>query len=229
MITFPITLCPPKQGYNPSVKSESLYLQQFFFSYPTSWSSKLQSQPLTVLTHSRLHWIWQICRYFVADCYRCEKYSRFSHSLDKNVWEGTEDESAVGSIQLQESLSALSMWLSSAALQPLSYGSYCMSSCALWVQIASERKEDEKAASVLYLYKYEAETDSADTSVVEVYSEGMDLAGLKCQTVHMEFCFIPDRDRDNTSTPSPPAPSSFSSHVVNEKLLCRGQPSIVAV
>lgn len=229
MITFPITLCPPKQGYNPSVKSESLYLQQFFFSYPTSWSSELQSQPLTVLTHSRLHWIWQICRYFVADCYRCEKYSRFSHSLDKNVWEGTEDESAVGSIQLQESLSALSMWLSSAALQPLSYGSYCMSSCALWVQIASERKEDEKAASVLYLYKYEAETDSADTSVVEVYSEGMDLAGLKCQTVHMEFCFIPDRDRDNTSTPSPPAPSSFSSHVVNEKLLCRGQPSIVAV
>lgn len=202
MITFPITLCLLKQGYNPSIKSESLYLHQFFFI-----SNVLEygaTEPtLTVLTHSRLHWIWQICRCFVADCYRCEKYSRFSLSLDKNVWEGTEHESAVGSIQLQESLSALSMWLSSAALQPLSYGSYCMSSCALWVQIASERKEDEKAAPVLYLYKYEAETDSADTSVVEVYSEGMDLAGLKCQPVHMVFCFIPDRDRHNTSTPSP--------------------------
>ena len=32
--------------------------------------------------------------------------------LDKTGWEGIEDEAAVGSIQLQELLPALSMWLS---------------------------------------------------------------------------------------------------------------------
>ncbi len=51
--------------------------------------------------------------------------------LDENVWAGTEDESAVGSIQLQELLPALSMWISSAEPLPLSYRSYCMSLCAL--------------------------------------------------------------------------------------------------
>lgn len=61
----------------------------------------------------------------------------FTVELDKNVWEGSEDEATVGSIHLHELLPALLMWLSSAKPLPLSYPSYCMSLCALRVQIAS--------------------------------------------------------------------------------------------
>lgn len=65
----------------------------------------------------------------------------------------------------------------------------------------------------------------ADSLVVEVYCKGMDSARLKCHSVDMGFCLVPGHDRDNT----PPTPPSSSSPAVNETVLRRGRPSIVAV
>lgn len=64
------------------------------------------------------------CCLGIVDCDRCGNTVGIRRGQEENVWEGTDDESAVGSIQLHYS-------------EPLPYPSHCVSLCALWVQMAS--------------------------------------------------------------------------------------------
>lgn len=86
-------------------------------------------------------------------------------------------------------------------------------------------KKKKRQLCVLYLYK-QGHRQTAEYYAVGVYSEGIDLEGVKCHSVHMGFCIVPGHDEHNTSTPDPHPPLSPA---VNEKLPRRGQPSIVAV
>lgn len=155
------------------MKCDSAHLQLLLY-FVSSVLEYRVSTALGVPTSSWLHRMWQLCaRFLVSEIVTgvSRVYSRYSQSLNKKVrGGGAEDETAVSSIQLEEIVPGVSMWLSSVEPLLLLYGSYCLSLCVMWVQIASEGEEDEKAA-VCFISIYEREErDGTDSSVVEEYS-----------------------------------------------------------
>lgn len=105
---------------------------------------------------------------------------------------GTDDESAVGSIQLQE-------LLCQCGSRPLSHYRFHIQATACPRVLCGSKLLP--GGGKMKRQRERQRQKEADSSVVEVYCEGMDLARLKCHSVNMGFCLVPGHDRDNASPP----------------------------
>lgn len=150
----------------------------------------------TVLKPSWLYWLWQVYSCFLtSEVVTGVKNTEGIHSgPDQNVREGTRDEAAVGGMQLQvllcgsRQLSCYHFYIEATACPRV----LCES------KLLPRGRKMKRQLRVLYLYKYGQRQS--------VYSQGMDLAGVKCHSVHMGFFFVLGCDRGNTSTPTSPTP-----------------------
>lgn len=132
----------------------------------------------------------------IRDCYRCEKPSRYSQRTRWKCMGGDwrwvrSGQYPVARITRGSVNVALVHWATTAFISKLLHVLVCSVSPNCFLEGGRW-----KGSSVFYIYiSTTEETEGADSSVVEVYSEGMDLASLKCHSVNMGFCLVLGHDK----------------------------------